>query len=149
MALRQGKADDAPGKVTQAGNRLHSLTHPSQALPILPLPHGTGRRVAVPSVQQTEQMEKIWAAVYHQGTVLAKLLRERSTPPTPLGPHMAASINWPQVDILSITAFEEVGKQQLAFPSEKVETESMSLSAELILLIKRATTTRGNKAINF
>ncbi|MGH0145984.1 UNVERIFIED_CONTAM: hypothetical protein FKN15_007010 [Acipenser sinensis] len=47
-------------------------------------------------------------------------------------------------DILSIAASEEADEQELAFPSEDVESDSaspavkLSLSAELLLLIKRA-----------
>ncbi|MGH0182589.1 UNVERIFIED_CONTAM: hypothetical protein FKN15_010042 [Acipenser sinensis] len=47
----------------------------------------------------------------------------------------AASADWPQVDILSIAASDDVGEQELAFPSDDMEL----LSAELILLIKLAT----------
>ncbi|RXM31833.1 hypothetical protein EOD39_6635 [Acipenser ruthenus] len=52
---------------------------------------------------------------------LLNLLWERSEPPAlhvPLGPHGAASSDWPQADILSIGASEEVSEQELTFPSE-------------------------------
>ncbi|MGH0160057.1 UNVERIFIED_CONTAM: hypothetical protein FKN15_038484 [Acipenser sinensis] len=81
----------------------------------------------------------------HQGTVLAVLLCERSLSPVPLGPQGAMSADWKQEDILSIAASDEVGKQELAFPSEDVESDNTSslvklfLSAELLPLIKRAT----------
>ncbi|MGH0182940.1 UNVERIFIED_CONTAM: hypothetical protein FKN15_014430 [Acipenser sinensis] len=95
-------------------------------------------------------MEKIWAAVSHQRTVIAELLLQLSVShslPAPLRLHGTASTNWPQEDILSITTLEEVVKQEVAFPSEDVESDGMSpavklsLSAELIPLIKRATAT--------
>ncbi|MGH0121269.1 UNVERIFIED_CONTAM: hypothetical protein FKN15_074842 [Acipenser sinensis] len=47
----------------------------------------------------SEQMEKLWAVVSHQGTVLAELLRERSAPPAlpvPLGSQGAMSADWQQ-----------------------------------------------------
>ncbi|MGH0137705.1 UNVERIFIED_CONTAM: hypothetical protein FKN15_040746 [Acipenser sinensis] len=56
------------------------------------------------------------------------------------------SLHWTQEDILSIGDSEEAGEQELAFPSEHVESDStspavkLSLSAELLPLIKRATT---------
>ncbi|MGH0145330.1 UNVERIFIED_CONTAM: hypothetical protein FKN15_002692 [Acipenser sinensis] len=59
----------------------------------------------------SEQMEKLWAAVSHQGTVLAELLWERlvpPAPPVPLEPQGATLADWPQEDIVSIAAFEEV-----------------------------------------
>ncbi|MGH0128977.1 UNVERIFIED_CONTAM: hypothetical protein FKN15_040074 [Acipenser sinensis] len=59
---------------------------------------------------------------------------------------MGATIaDWQQDDTLSIGTSEEVGKQELAFPSEDVESDSTSpavklfLSAELLPLIKRTT----------
>ncbi|MGH0144182.1 UNVERIFIED_CONTAM: hypothetical protein FKN15_044874 [Acipenser sinensis] len=64
--------------------------------------------------EDSEQMEKLWAAVSHQGTILAELLQEHSSPPAlpvNLGPHRSASADWPQEDILSIFASEEVGEQ--------------------------------------
>ncbi|MGH0146661.1 UNVERIFIED_CONTAM: hypothetical protein FKN15_038603 [Acipenser sinensis] len=72
-------------------------------------------------------------------------LQEHSAPP--LEPHGVVSTDWPQEDKLSITTSEEVADQELAFPSEDVESDGtspvvkLSLSAELILLIKRATAT--------
>ncbi|MGH0174078.1 UNVERIFIED_CONTAM: hypothetical protein FKN15_067104 [Acipenser sinensis] len=90
-------------------------------------------------------MKKLWAAVSDQGTVLAELLHECSAPPVPLGPQGAIGADWPQEDILSIAASDEVGEQELAFTSEDIESDGMSpevelfLSAELLLLLKRAT----------
>ncbi|MGH0135320.1 UNVERIFIED_CONTAM: hypothetical protein FKN15_029069 [Acipenser sinensis] len=86
-------------------------------------------------------MEKLWAAVSHQGT---ELLCEHSVPPVPLGSRGATSAGWQQEDVLCIVSSEEVGEQELAFPSEDVESDSMgvvklSLLAELLPLIKRAT----------
>ncbi|MGH0125210.1 UNVERIFIED_CONTAM: hypothetical protein FKN15_048895 [Acipenser sinensis] len=55
------------------------------------------------------------------------------------------SADWQQDDVLSIATFEEVDEQELAFPSEDVESDraspavKLSLSAELMPLIKRAT----------
>ncbi|MGH0159232.1 UNVERIFIED_CONTAM: hypothetical protein FKN15_069527 [Acipenser sinensis] len=103
VALCQGRVDDAPEKVAHAGSHLHGLPHP-------PLP---------PSY--SEQVEKLWAAVSHQGTVLAELLHERSLPPVLLGSQGAMSTDWQQNDALSLAASEEVGKQELAFPSEDVK----------------------------
>ncbi|MGH0135254.1 UNVERIFIED_CONTAM: hypothetical protein FKN15_057298 [Acipenser sinensis] len=88
-------------------------------------------------------MEKLFAAVFHQGTLLAELLREHVAP-VPLGPQGAVSADW-QAIMLSIAASEEVGEQKLAFPSKDVELDStspvvkLSLSAQLLPLIKRAT----------
>ncbi|MGH0137160.1 UNVERIFIED_CONTAM: hypothetical protein FKN15_035890 [Acipenser sinensis] len=95
----------------------------------------------------SEHLEKLWAAVSHQGTVRADLLRERvapPAPPVPLEPQGPTSADW-QEDMLSISASDEVGEQELAFPSEDVESDSdspavkLSLLEELLLLIKRAT----------
>ncbi|MGH0160054.1 UNVERIFIED_CONTAM: hypothetical protein FKN15_038481 [Acipenser sinensis] len=48
--------------------------------------------------------------------------------------------DWPQEDILSITASDEVGKLKLGFPSDSTSPAvKLSLSAELLPLIKRAT----------
>ncbi|MGH0119607.1 UNVERIFIED_CONTAM: hypothetical protein FKN15_056875 [Acipenser sinensis] len=126
MALCHGRPDDAHGKVAQAENYPHRLPHPPLLL-LLP----RGRRVAVPSDRHSEQMEKLWTALSHQGTVLVELLRECS-----------ASVDWPQEDTLSIGVLEEVCEQ---FPFEDVESDStspavkLSLSAELLPLIKKAT----------
>ncbi|MGH0129125.1 UNVERIFIED_CONTAM: hypothetical protein FKN15_038372 [Acipenser sinensis] len=77
------------------------------------------------------------------GTVLLKLLCEHSAPsapPVPLGTKGAARSDWQQDDALSIATSKE-----LAFLSEDVESDStspavrLSLSAELMALIKRAT----------
>ncbi|MGH0139094.1 UNVERIFIED_CONTAM: hypothetical protein FKN15_036583 [Acipenser sinensis] len=95
-------------------------------------------------------MEKIWAAVSQQGVILKQLLLEHSAPPAlpaPLGPHGAASADWPQEDILSFNISEEAGKQELMFSSEDVEPDTtspavkLSLSSELMLLLRRATST--------
>ncbi|MGH0168512.1 UNVERIFIED_CONTAM: hypothetical protein FKN15_054880 [Acipenser sinensis] len=90
-------------------------------------------------------MKKLWAAVYHQGTGLAELLRECSAPPAPPvpsgGPQETTSADWQQQDMLSIAASDEVGEQELAFPSEDLESDSRSPAVKLYLLplIKRAT----------
>ncbi|MGH0148708.1 UNVERIFIED_CONTAM: hypothetical protein FKN15_043469 [Acipenser sinensis] len=76
------------------------------------------------------------------------VLHEHSAPPTlpvPLGTPEVMSADWQQDDASSIAASEEVGEQELAFPSEDVESDSMSpavklsLSAELMPLTKRVT----------
>ncbi|MGH0132130.1 UNVERIFIED_CONTAM: hypothetical protein FKN15_049991 [Acipenser sinensis] len=90
-------------------------------------------------------MEKLWAAVSHQGTVLSELLRERTAPPDPQVPleqHGALSTDWHHDDMLSIATSNEAGGPE--FPSEEVDCDSplpvhVSLSAELLSLIKRAT----------
>ncbi|MGH0125175.1 UNVERIFIED_CONTAM: hypothetical protein FKN15_027568 [Acipenser sinensis] len=104
----------------------------------------------------TEQMEKLWAAVSCQGTVVAgacgsvnhSIESRHSLHVNYLGregPKEATGADWPQEDMLSITDSEEVGEQELAFPSEDLESDSTSptvklpLSAELLPLIKRAT----------
>ncbi|MGH0129363.1 UNVERIFIED_CONTAM: hypothetical protein FKN15_043514 [Acipenser sinensis] len=83
-----------------------------------------------------------------EGTVIAELLHERSAPPAlsvPLRSQGATSAHWQQDDMLSNATAEEVGEQELAFSSEDVESDStssavkLSLSAELLPLIKRAT----------
>ncbi|MGH0133023.1 UNVERIFIED_CONTAM: hypothetical protein FKN15_035389 [Acipenser sinensis] len=76
--------------------------------------------------EDSEQMEKLWAAVSYQGTVLTELLRERLALPVPLGSQGATSSDWQQDDMLSIVASEEVGEQELVFPSKDVESDSTS-----------------------
>ncbi|MGH0176729.1 UNVERIFIED_CONTAM: hypothetical protein FKN15_008487 [Acipenser sinensis] len=77
-----------------------------------------------------------------------ELLRECLVPHAllvPLESQGATSADWQQDDMLSIAALEEVGEQELAFLSVDVESDStspavkLSLSAELLPLIKRAT----------
>ncbi|MGH0149391.1 UNVERIFIED_CONTAM: hypothetical protein FKN15_025279 [Acipenser sinensis] len=89
----------------------------------------------------TDQLR--YKAVSYQGMVLAELL------PCLLRLSLwvlgATSTDWQQDDMLSIGFSEEVGKQELTFPSEDVESDSsspavkLSLSVELLPLIKRAT----------
>ncbi|MGH0115610.1 UNVERIFIED_CONTAM: hypothetical protein FKN15_037933 [Acipenser sinensis] len=87
---------------------------------------------------------KLWV-VSHQGAVHAELLREHLAPSVPLGFQGATSADWQQDDVLSIAALEEVAEQELAFPSEDVQSDStapavkLSLSAELMPLTKRVT----------
>ncbi|MGH0114423.1 UNVERIFIED_CONTAM: hypothetical protein FKN15_015925 [Acipenser sinensis] len=94
----------------------------------------------------SEQLDKLWAVVSQKGTVLAKLLCEWTAPPissVPLEKQGVTDAEWQQENLLSITASEEMGDQE--FPSEKGDSDSailvthLSLSAELMLLIKRAT----------
>ncbi|MGH0137761.1 UNVERIFIED_CONTAM: hypothetical protein FKN15_064588 [Acipenser sinensis] len=88
-------------------------------------------------------MEKLWAAISHQGTVPAELLHECSASPLPLGPQGVTDADRPQEDLVSIAASHEVGEQELAFLSEDVESNGtspavkLSLSAEFLPLIKR------------
>ncbi|MGH0120599.1 UNVERIFIED_CONTAM: hypothetical protein FKN15_014530 [Acipenser sinensis] len=79
----------------------------------------------------SEQMEKLWAAVSDQGTVLTELLHEclaQPAPPVPFGTKGATSTDWQQDAVLSITASEEVDEQELA-----------PVAPVVLLLIKRAT----------
>ncbi|MGH0150206.1 UNVERIFIED_CONTAM: hypothetical protein FKN15_017632 [Acipenser sinensis] len=147
MALCQGIPDNAPGKLAHAGNPLHGLPH----LPLLctretspcrkPSSWSSSSSSASPSPPprkkksrcskrsaDSELMEKLWAAVSHQEMVLAELVRERLGPTVPLD----RGTEWQQEDMLSIATFDEVGEQELAYPSEDV-------SAERLPLIKRAT----------
>ncbi|RXM36695.1 hypothetical protein EOD39_11547 [Acipenser ruthenus] len=86
----------------------------------------------------SEQMEKLWAAVSYQGTVRSELLRECSAPPVPLGYQEATSDDWQQDG----PPPEEVGEQELAYLSEDVESDGtfpavkLSLLTELLLLIE-------------
>ncbi|MGH0166397.1 UNVERIFIED_CONTAM: hypothetical protein FKN15_066726 [Acipenser sinensis] len=85
-------------------------------------------------------MVKLWSAVSHQGTVFTELRRERCLP-VPFGSQGATSADWQQDVGLSLA--EEMGEQELAFPSEDMESNStspvvkLSLSEEFIPLIKR------------
>ncbi|MGH0164672.1 UNVERIFIED_CONTAM: hypothetical protein FKN15_047303 [Acipenser sinensis] len=114
MALCQRRLDNTPRRVA-SGSSLHGLPH----LPLLLLHQGRRGRCSKRSTD-SEQIEKLWAAVSHQESVLTELLRERSVRPVPLRPQGATGAEWPQEDILSIATSDEVGKQELAFPSEGI-----------------------------
>ncbi|MGH0120850.1 UNVERIFIED_CONTAM: hypothetical protein FKN15_024331 [Acipenser sinensis] len=137
MALCQGRADDTPGIVAQAGSCLHGLLHS----PLPPSPPRKKSSCFKRSVD-SEQMEKLWVALSYQGTRLTELLRERSVLPAqsvPLGSQGAMSADCQQDDMLTLTASEEVGEQELAFLSEDVESDSTSLAVKLSLLAAKAT----------
>ncbi|MGH0147980.1 UNVERIFIED_CONTAM: hypothetical protein FKN15_011515 [Acipenser sinensis] len=138
----------APRKADFLRNKWFSDCHSTSNAHFQQLPahsyHGDSQ------LTDSEQMEKIWVAISRQGIVIAELLLQLSVSPSlpaPLRLHGTASTNLPQEDILSITASEEVVKQEVAFLSEDMESDGMSptvklsLSAELIPLIKRATAT--------
>ncbi|MGH0144295.1 UNVERIFIED_CONTAM: hypothetical protein FKN15_005129 [Acipenser sinensis] len=112
MALCQGRPDDAPGKVAHAGPSSRSSSS-SSALPC-PTPRKKSRHFKR----------------YHQGTAVTELLLEPSSSPVPLGSQGSVNTDWQQDDMLSLTA-SEVGKQELAFLSEDVESDSTSPAVKL------------------
>ncbi|MBN3272113.1 AKA7G protein, partial [Polyodon spathula] len=105
--LRQGRAEDTPVKPSSRSSSSSSSSASSSS------PQKRMKSQHYRRSTDSEQMDKIWAAVSHQGTVLVELLRECSVPPplpvlpAVLRPHRAVSTNWPQEDILSIATSEE------------------------------------------
>ncbi|MGH0166836.1 UNVERIFIED_CONTAM: hypothetical protein FKN15_050917 [Acipenser sinensis] len=68
MALCQGRPDDAPEKVANAGNRLQGLPHLHLLLLLLPRKKSRCSKRSADS----ELMEKRWAVVSHQGTMFSE-----------------------------------------------------------------------------
>ncbi|MGH0135169.1 UNVERIFIED_CONTAM: hypothetical protein FKN15_001109 [Acipenser sinensis] len=96
--------------------------------------------------ESSEQLDKLWEAVSQQGNMLAELLHERTATPAPSVPFQSQVVvhaEWQQEDLLSVAASEEAVYQE--FPSEEGDSDGatpvvhVSLSAELLSLIKRAT----------
>ncbi|MGH0152444.1 UNVERIFIED_CONTAM: hypothetical protein FKN15_022452 [Acipenser sinensis] len=94
----------------------------------------------------SEQLDKLWEVVSQQGNMLAELLREHTVTPAPSVPLQSQGVvhtEWQEEDLLSITASDEAVDRE--FPSEEGDSDSatpvsqVSLSAELLPLIKRAT----------
>ncbi|MGH0151186.1 UNVERIFIED_CONTAM: hypothetical protein FKN15_064350 [Acipenser sinensis] len=119
--LTKRRVDNAPGKVDHAGSR---LPHPS--LPLLL----RGRRVAVPSDRRTLSR---WRSSGQQFPSMERCsqsycmnIQVHLSSLSPWGPRVAQSATWQDDDMLSIAPPEEVGKQELAFPSEDVASDSTS-----------------------
>ncbi|MGH0130711.1 UNVERIFIED_CONTAM: hypothetical protein FKN15_026559 [Acipenser sinensis] len=94
-------------------------------------------------LERSEQLDKLWEAVSQQGNMLVELLCDRTATPAPSAPLQSRSSTPRMEDLLSIAASEKAVDQE--FPSEEGDSDGatpvadVSLSAELLLLIERAT----------